>query len=73
MRSKCPGGWVGGVVPLVEVALDIGWEDTGYRRAALATEWVPLKRSRMRIGWDWENGVGGCQPRRVRGRAHRAW
>jgi hypothetical protein len=44
---------------LVEVALDVRWEGalsssvtTSWPsgRAALATEWVPLKRSRMR---DW--------------------
>jgi hypothetical protein len=33
-------------------------------RAALATEWVPLNRSRMRIGWDCE--------RKGRGRASRS-
>jgi hypothetical protein len=48
------------VVPLVEVALDVRSEDAVQcdylvaERAggALATEWVPLKRSRMCIGWD---------------------
>ena len=69
------------MVPLVEVALDVRWEDTVQcyylvaERAGGVGDGVglPLKRSRMRIGWDCENRVGGCQPRRVRGRAHRAW
>ncbi len=50
-----------------------GGGETGCRRGGLPAGWVGVGRSRMRVGWAWEKGVGGCQPRRVGGRAHRAW
>jgi hypothetical protein len=73
-------GWVGGVVPLVKVTLDVGWEDAVQgddlvaERAGGVGDGVGAAEEVEDAHWvGLGEQSGGCQPRRVRGRSRRAW